>query len=126
MTGFGLVIIAIGAGGIKPCRTAFGGDQYVQPSQVKSMICFYAMLYFVVTVGLLAAMFVMKMLLEHVSCFGGQCYALAFGLPAAIMCLSLLLSAGGRHVYRLERPAGNIVMLVLRCICVRISHYSSF
>ena len=34
LTAVGLVVIAVGTGGIKPCVSAFGGDQFTKEWQV--------------------------------------------------------------------------------------------
>ena len=43
MAALGLVVIALGTGGIKPCVSAFGGDQFTEEDQVSSrqLACYY-------------------------------------------------------------------------------------
>ena len=41
----GLLLIAIGTGGIKPCVSAFGGDQF-RADQVATLTCTYISLSF--------------------------------------------------------------------------------
>jgi len=45
----GLFIIAFGTGGIKPCVSAFGGDQFVLPQQERHLEAFFSVFYFVRT-----------------------------------------------------------------------------
>lgn len=42
----GLVLIAVGTGGIKPCVSAFGGDQFQLPLQEKMLNQFFSIFYF--------------------------------------------------------------------------------
>lgn len=46
----GLVIIGFGTGGIKPCVSAFGGDQF-NPSHLRMISMFFSVFYFTVNVG---------------------------------------------------------------------------
>ncbi len=47
----GLLVIAIGSGGIKPCVSAFGGEQFKLPQQAKQLAVFFSMFYFAVNAG---------------------------------------------------------------------------
>ena len=86
----GLLIIAIGTGGIKPCVSAFGGDQFVRPQQDKQLEGFFAVFYFSVNAGSLISTAVTPILRAEVSCFGDStCYPLAFGVPAVLMLISI-------------------------------------
>lgn len=42
----GLLLIALGTGGIKPCVSAFGGDQFVLPQQERQLAQFFSIFYF--------------------------------------------------------------------------------
>jgi solute carrier family 15 oligopeptide transporter 1 len=86
----GLLIIAIGTGGIKPCVSAFGGDQFVRPQQDRQLESFFSVFYFSVNAGSLISTAVTPILREDVSCFGDDtCYPLAFGVPAVLMLISV-------------------------------------
>ncbi len=86
----GLLIIAIGTGGIKPCVSAFGGDQFVRPQQDRELEGFFAVFYFSVNAGSLISTAVTPILRSEVSCFGDTtCYPLAFGVPAILMLVSV-------------------------------------
>ncbi len=86
----GLFIIAIGTGGIKPCVSAFGGDQFVRPQQDKQLVAFFSVFYFSVNAGSLISTFVTPILREDVHCFNkDSCYPLAFGVPAILMIVAV-------------------------------------
>ena len=51
MTFFGLALIAIGTGGIKPCVSAFGGDQFRLPEQERQLQTFFSVFYFSINAG---------------------------------------------------------------------------
>lgn len=109
----GLALIALGSGGIKPCVSAFGGDQFKVPEQVKQITSFFSLFYFAINAGSLISTTVTPILREDVHCFGDiNCYPLAFGVPAILMIVSVLIFVLGRPLYKIKPPAGNMVVLV--------------
>lgn len=53
----GLVLIAIGTGGIKPCVSAFGGDQF-NSGEDSLLEKFFSVFYFSINAGSLLSMFI--------------------------------------------------------------------
>ncbi|XP_033172535.1 peptide transporter family 1 isoform X3 [Drosophila mauritiana] len=112
-TMMGLALIALGSGGIKPCVSAFGGDQFKVPEQVKQITSFFSLFYFSINAGSLISTTVTPILREDVSCFDDiNCYPLAFGVPAVLMIVSVIIFVLGRSLYKMKPPAGNMVVLV--------------
>lgn len=107
----GLLLIALGTGGIKPCVSAFGGDQF-NANQEHLLQSYFSIFYFAINLGSLLSMIVTPMLRGDVSCFGHDCYMLAFGVPALLMILSIALFYCGRNKYKKVAPEGNIVLQV--------------
>lgn len=138
----GLMIIAFGTGGIKPCVSSFGGDQFVRPQQDKQLEQYFSVFYFAINAGSLISTFVTPILREDVHCFGDDsCYSLAFGLPAILMVVAIgnpfnsprlhhrsvfkpLLSLFtvvfvlGKPMYKILLPQGNIMGDFVKCIGV--------
>lgn len=54
----GLLLIAIGTGGIKPCVAAFGGDQFKLPEQERQLQTFFSIFYFSINAGSLISTFI--------------------------------------------------------------------
>jgi dipeptide/tripeptide permease len=54
----GLLLIAIGTGGIKPCVAAFGGDQFKMPEQERQLQSFFSVFYFAINAGALISTFI--------------------------------------------------------------------
>lgn len=50
-----LILIAIGNGGIKPCVSAFAGDQFKMPEQSAYMATFFSLFYTSINVGTLVS-----------------------------------------------------------------------
>lgn len=111
----GLSLIAFGTGGIKPCVAAFGGDQFSQ-RQEKQIQGFFSVFYFAINSGSLLSTLVTPILRADLQCFGSDCYAVAFGVPAVLMLLSLTIFIAGRKQYRKHPPTGNLFAKVCGCI----------
>jgi len=111
----GLFVIAFGTGGIKPCVSAFGGDQF-SDDQEDYRKSFFSLFYFAINAGSLVSTFVSPLIRSEVSCFGDECYALAFGIPTALMVVAILLFAIGTPYYKRVEPEGNIFLEVSRVI----------
>ncbi|XP_070832395.1 solute carrier family 15 member 2 [Chaetodon trifascialis] len=111
----GLILIALGTGGIKPCVAAFGGDQFDEESN-KERQKFFSIFYMSINAGSFLSTVITPILRSDVQCFGGDCYALAFGVPAALMIVALVVFIAGSPLYRKNPPQGNILLQVCRCI----------
>jgi proton-dependent oligopeptide transporter, POT family len=96
---FGLLLIALGAGGIKPTVSAFVGDQFTvsQKAQVSTV---YGAFYWAINLGSLTASLLMPKLLKH---FGPS---VAFGVPGVLMLASTVILVAGRRHYRELPPTG--------------------
>ncbi|XP_070770109.1 solute carrier family 15 member 2 [Enoplosus armatus] len=111
----GLILIAFGTGGIKPCVSAFGGDQF-EEEHVSERQKFFSIFYMSINAGSLLSTVITPMLRGDVQCFGGDCYALAFGVPAALMVVALVVFSAGSGLYKRNPPQGNILLEVCNCI----------
>ncbi|KAK9537139.1 hypothetical protein VZT92_004778 [Zoarces viviparus] len=111
----GLILIAFGTGGIKPCVAAFGGDQFDE-EHASERRKFFSIFYMSINAGSLLSTVITPILRGDVQCFGGDCYALAFGVPAALMIVALVVFIGGSGLYKRTPPQGNILLEVCNCI----------
>ena len=57
----GLFLIALGTGGIKPCVSAFGGDQF-SSDQTHLLQSFFSVFYFAINAGSLLSMLITPVL----------------------------------------------------------------
>ncbi|XP_045463318.1 solute carrier family 15 member 1-like [Harmonia axyridis] len=115
-TPFGLLLIALGTGGVKPCVAAFGGDQFYLPDQCEELQHFFSLFYFSINLGGFMGMIITPLLRKNVTCFGEDtCYPLGFGFPAALMLLSIVLFIIGKPWYRLKNPKDNIMLNFMKC-----------
>uniref|UniRef100_A0A8C2Q097 Solute carrier family 15 member 2 n=1 Tax=Cyprinus carpio TaxID=7962 RepID=A0A8C2Q097_CYPCA len=111
----GLVLIAFGTGGIKPCVAAFGGDQFDE-EHTEERRKFFSIFYMSINAGSVLSTIITPILRGDVKCFGGDCYALAFGVPAALMVIALVVFIAGSGLYKKSPPEGNVLVRVCKCI----------
>ncbi|HKB02638.1 MAG TPA: MFS transporter [Gemmataceae bacterium] len=95
---FGLFLIALGSGGIKPCVSAFVGDQFDQSNKSLAKVVFDAF-YWIINFGSFFASLLMPAFLRH---FGPE---VAFGIPGVLMFVSTVILWLGRHLYVNVPPA---------------------
>ncbi|XP_046520823.1 solute carrier family 15 member 1 [Equus quagga] len=113
----GLALIAFGTGGIKPCVSAFGGDQF-EEGQEKQRNRFFSIFYLAINAGSLLSTIITPILrVQQCGIHSKQaCYPLAFGVPAALMAVSLIVFVIGSRMYKKFQPQGNIMAKVAKCI----------
>lgn len=109
----GLFLVAMGAGGIKPCVSAHVGDQFGATNQ-HLIERVFGWFYLAINVGATVSMLLTPYLLR----LNGQTYALfgwegtihgpalAFGVPGVLMLLATLVFWMGRHKFIHVPPAG--------------------
>lgn len=118
LTMIGLALYALGSGGVKPCLTAFGGEQFQLPEQSTQLNKFFSIMFFVGSFGSIVSA-VVTPLLRRTECFDSdQCFVAAYGLPAAFMCFSILVFLLGLSSYRFVSSPENKIVKILKCIGV--------
>jgi POT family proton-dependent oligopeptide transporter len=95
----GLVLIAIGAGGIKSCVSANVGDQFDKSNQdLLSKV--YGWFYFSINAGSMVSTVLIPTMYDK---FGPR---IAFGIPGILMALATIIFFSGRKMYVRVPPAG--------------------
>lgn len=103
----GLALIAFGAGGIKPCVSAFMGDQF-KPEQSHLLQKAYGAFYWSINLGSFFSFLVIPWIKDH------HGYGWAFGVPGIFMGIATLIFWLGRKHYvrippsRVTKNAGFI------------------
>jgi POT family proton-dependent oligopeptide transporter len=98
--GVGLVLIALGAGGIKPCVSSNVGDQF-GPKNQHLLSKAFGWFYWAVNFGAFFSIMLTPWLLDT------HGPGLAFGVPAALMLLATFIFWSGRHSFVHVPPAGR-------------------
>lgn len=119
----GLALIALGTGGIKPCVSAFGGDQFAE-GQEKQRNRFFSIFYLAINAGSLLSTIVTPILrVQECGIHSKQaCYPLAFGVPAALMAVALMIELVPESLYSLSLSCPKLWEVDssrLHCLCVR-------
>ena len=104
-----LLTVAIGTGGIKPCVSSLGGDQFKDNEVGREQLAgFFSLFYASINAGSLLSTFISP-LLRDTQCFGrDDCFFVAFIVPAVLMGVAIIAFLIGRSKYIESPPAGNI------------------
>jgi proton-dependent oligopeptide transporter, POT family len=99
----GLALIALGAGGIKPCVTAMVGDQFGRANQAL-MTTVFLWFYFAINFGATVSAWLTPWLMED---YGTS---VAFGFPGVLMLISTIIIFVGRKKFVHVPPAGGVLL----------------
>lgn len=97
----GLGLIALGAGGIKPCVSAFIGDQF-DASRQHLLPRVYGLFYWAINLGAMFGFALIPLLRDH------HGFAWAFGVPGLFMALAALVFRAGSARYVKVPPAAAL------------------
>ncbi|KMZ58797.1 putative peptide transporter, Protein NRT1/ PTR FAMILY 8.2 [Zostera marina] len=107
-----LYMIALGTGGIKPCVSSFGADQFDEndESEKKSKSSFFNWFYLVINIGALIASTLLVWVQMNVGWVWG------FGIPAAAMLVAFVNFIFGTKLYRIQKPGGSPLTRIAQVI----------
>ena len=99
---------------------AFGGNQF-DKSQSRHLQTFFSVFYLSINVGSLISTFLTPIFRSDVKCFGNDCYALAFGVPAVFMLIAVAFFVIGTPFYKRSPPStsnkdDNVIVNTVGCI----------
>ncbi|KAJ0979606.1 hypothetical protein J5N97_015080 [Dioscorea zingiberensis] len=111
-----LYLIALGTGGIKPCVSSFGADQFDESdeSEKKSKSSFFNWFYFSINVGALIASSVLVWIQMNVG------WGWGFGIPAVVMAIAVGSFFFGTKLYRHQKPGGSPLTRIAQVIVAAI------
>ncbi|XP_075490860.1 protein NRT1/ PTR FAMILY 8.1-like [Primulina tabacum] len=98
-----LYLVALGTGGIKPCVSSFGADQFDDTDDVekKHKSSFFNWFYLSINVGALVAASVLVWVQTNVG------WGWGFGIPALAMAIAVVFFFSGTRLYRNQKPGGS-------------------
>ncbi|XP_074294289.1 protein NRT1/ PTR FAMILY 8.3-like isoform X2 [Silene latifolia] len=99
----GLYLMALGTGGIKPCVSTFGADQFddTDPDERVKKGSFFNWFYFSINIGSLVSSSLIVWIQENVG------WGIGFGIPALFMGVAISCFLSGTPLYRFQSPAGS-------------------
>lgn len=98
-----LYLVALGTGGIKPCVSSYGADQFDDDDEVekKHKSSFFNWFYFSINIGALIASSLLVYIQDNVG------WGWGFGIPAVAMAVAVVSFFSGTKLYRNQKPAGS-------------------
>ncbi|KAL6998400.1 hypothetical protein U1Q18_008525 [Sarracenia purpurea var. burkii] len=107
-----LYLIALGTGGIKPCVSSFGADQFdeTDDSERKKKSSFFNWFYLSINVGALVASSVLVYIQMHVG------WGWGFGIPAVGMAVAVVFFFSGSRLYRHQKPGGSALTRISQVV----------
>lgn len=106
-----IFLVGLSTGGIKPCVPAFGADQFPK-NETRMISLFFGFFYVVTNCGSLVSTFITPIFRVQ-SCFDAEtCFPLAFGVPAALMVVSIVVFITGTPLYIMSPPKENVIASV--------------
>ncbi|KAK7275960.1 hypothetical protein RIF29_17087 [Crotalaria pallida] len=111
-----LYLIALGTGGIKPCVSSFGADQFddADEAEKKHKSSFFNWFYFSINIGALIASSVLVWIQDNVG------WGWGFGIPAVAMAIAVVSFFSGTRLYRNQRPGGSPFTRICQVIVASI------
>ncbi|XP_077215202.1 protein NRT1/ PTR FAMILY 8.1-like [Tasmannia lanceolata] len=107
-----LYLIALGTGGIKPCVSSFGADQFDDNDEVekKKKSSFFNWFYFSINIGALIASSILVWIQMNVG------WGWGFGIPAVAMAIAVVSFFSGTRLYRHQKPGGSPLTRVFQVV----------
>ncbi|ERN09688.1 protein NRT1/ PTR FAMILY 8.1 [Amborella trichopoda] len=111
-----LYLIALGTGGIKPCVSSFGADQFDEADEYekKKKSSFFNWFYFSINIGALIASSLLVWIQENVG------WGWGFGIPAVAMAIAIFSFLAGTRLYRNQKPGGSPITRIAQVFVASI------
>ncbi|XVF02961.1 hypothetical protein REPUB_Repub04eG0219400 [Reevesia pubescens] len=108
----GLYLIALGSGGIKPCLSSFGADQFddTDPKERLTKGSFFNWYYFSVNIGALISSSLLVWVQDNIG------WGLGFGIPALSMGLANGSFFSDAALYRFQGPGGSPITRICQVL----------
>ncbi|KAM0044945.1 putative bacterial ABC-type protein transporter [Helianthus debilis subsp. tardiflorus] len=112
VTFLALYIVALGTGGIKPCVSSYGADQFddADEKEKKQKASFFNWFYFSINIGALIASSVLVWIQDN------KGWGWGFGIPAVAMAIAVGLFFSGTRLYRNQKPGGSPLTRICQVI----------
>ncbi|CAN6311660.1 unnamed protein product [Urochloa humidicola] len=115
----GLYLVALGTGGVKPCASALGADQFdiTDPVERATKGSFFNWYYFSVNIGSLLSGTVLVWVQDDIG------WGVGFAVPMLLMVSGLAVFVAGRKVYRYKKLGGSPLTRVAQVVVAAVRNY---
>ncbi|CAK9139195.1 unnamed protein product [Ilex paraguariensis] len=114
-----LYLVALGTGGIKPCVSSYGADQFDDSDEVekKYKSSFFNWFYFSINIGALIASSVIVWVQNNIG------WGWGFGIPAVTMAVAVVSFFSGTQLYRNQKPGGSPLTRICQVVVASLRNY---
>ncbi|KAK7301805.1 hypothetical protein RJT34_12681 [Clitoria ternatea] len=114
-----LYLVALGTGGIKPCVSSYGADQFddADPFEKERKSSFFNWFYFSINIGALIASSLLVWIQDNVG------WGWGFGIPAVAMAIAVVSFFSGTRLYRNQRPGGSALTRICQVVVASVRKY---
>ncbi|KAJ1401324.1 PTR2 family proton/oligopeptide symporter, conserved site [Sesbania bispinosa] len=114
-----LSLIALGTGGIKPCVSSFGADQFDEgdEKEVQKKFAFFNWFFFSINMGALLAITLLVYVQDTIG------WGWGFGIPTGAMLISIIILVAGVRYYRYQKPMGSPFTRFLQVMVASIRNH---
>jgi peptide/histidine transporter 3/4 len=114
-----LGLIALGTGGIKPCVSSFGADQFDEgdEKEVQKKYAFFNWFFFAINMGSLIGITLLVYIQEKAG------WSVGFGIPTVTTILSIIVLVAGVPYYRFQKPMGSPFTRFLQVIIASVKKH---
>ncbi|GAY37908.1 hypothetical protein CUMW_032680, partial [Citrus unshiu] len=111
-----LYLIALGTGGIKPCVSSYGADQFddADEAEKKHKSSFFNWFYFSINIGALIASSVLVWIQDN------EGWGWGFGIPAVAMAIAVVSFFSGTRLFRNQKPGGSPLTRICQVVAASI------
>lgn len=115
----GLYMIALGTGGIKPCVSSFGADQFddTDMSERVKKGSFFNWFYFSINIGSLISSSFIVWIQDNAG------WGLGFGIPTLFMAIAIVTFFSGTPLYRFQKPGGSPLARMCQVLVASLRKY---
>ncbi|CAL4938436.1 unnamed protein product [Urochloa decumbens] len=108
----GLYMIALGTGGIKPCVSSFGADQFddSDPAERAKKGSFFNWFYFCINIGAFISATIIVWIQDNTG------WGIGFAIPTIFMALAISFFFGPTNMYRFQKPGGSPLTRVCQVV----------
>ncbi|KAM0952848.1 putative proton-dependent oligopeptide transporter family, PTR2 family proton/oligopeptide symporter [Dioscorea sansibarensis] len=116
----GLYLIALGTGGIKPCVSSFGADQFddTDANERIKKGSFFNWFYFSINIGALISSSLLVWVQDNCG------WGLGFGIPTLFMGLAIGSFFCGTPLYRFQKPGGSPLTRMCQVVVASVRKWS--